>query len=192
MDAVKETVHSFQRNMLWIAATLIVVGLLFVIFPKSSGTIICYILGVILCLWGIVRAVTYFRLDSSVAFGSFGLVQGAALILLGIVCFARPALVASFLTAAFGLILVIDGVLKMQYAIDLLRMKAPYWWIVLTSSLIMVALGIIALLNPFGTSLALMIFVGISLIVDGLADLATVIYLNQFSKNARDMFRPMR
>ena len=54
-----------------------------------------------------------------------------------------------------------DGVLKIQYAVDLLRIKGQGWWIILLTAIIMAAAGIVVLFNPFASAVALMTFAGI-------------------------------
>lgn len=182
MDEFKKIGKSFVRNSVFAGLALILLGVLFVIFPESSGTIICYVTGAVLCIWGIVQLISYFAADNAVAFGSFGLVQGAALAIIGIGILIRPEFLKSVLTLAFGLIVVTDAVLKLQYAIDLMRIKASGWLAVLIMAIAMLVLGVIVVLNPFATAAVLTIFVGIVLIVDGISDLATTVYISRCVK----------
>ena len=180
MENTKRTIDSFRNQLIYIACALIVLGVLLVAFPGISALIICYIIGAVLCVLGLIRIVGYFRIERDFAFASFGLVRGGVLLLLGILVLVRPQLLSALLTVVFGIVLFVDGVLKIQYAIDMLRLRASGWWLVLVCALLMCVLGIVALCDPFATALALMTFIGISLIVDGIMDLATIIYLSSF------------
>jgi uncharacterized membrane protein HdeD (DUF308 family) len=158
------------------------IGVLFIAFPSSSGTIICYATGIVLCVWGIILMISYFATDNTVAFGSFGLVQGATLVILGAGILIWPDFLKGMLTLAFGLLIIADAVLKLQYAIDLMRIKASGWLAVLIVAVAMAVFGLVAVWNPFQTATVLTIFIGAVLIVDGVADLATVAYISRSIK----------
>lgn len=182
MEKLKSIVRSIKLRMVAAALLLIALGVLFVLRPGDSGLIICYIVGAVLCFFGIVRFIVYFTGDVSQAFGSFDLVGGAALLMFGGYILIRPEVLYGILTAVFGIILVVDGVMKLQYAIDLYRMKAAGWWLVLIVALLMAALGVVALFNPFGTMVTLMTFLGATLIADGVLDILSIAYLHTVAK----------
>ena len=86
-------------------------------------------------------------------------------------------MLAKFVTMAFGIIMLIDGVLKIQYAIDLGRIKAGGWIWVMVTAVLMIVLGVIAIVNPFETNAVLMVFLGCILIADGISDLVVIGYI---------------
>jgi len=192
MEKLKSLVRSIKLRMVAAALLLIALGVLFVLRPGSSGMIICYIVGGVLCLSGVVRFILYFTRDTVQTFGSFDLVSGAALLLFGGYILLRPEVLYGILTAVFGIILIVDGVLKLQYAIDLHRMKGSGWWAVLAVALLMAVLGIVALFNPFATMVTLMTFLGVVLIADGIVDILSISYLHvvakQFGKAVNDAY----
>ena len=112
---------------------------------------------------------------------------GAALLLCGVYILVRPSLLYGLLTTAFAIFLVVDGVLKLQYAIDLYRMKAKGWWFVLAVALVMGVLGVVALFNPFATMVTLMTFLGITLIADGVMDLVSIAYVHAVAKRVEQV-----
>ena len=52
---------------------------------------------------------------------------------------------------------------------DFYHLGSDKWWIEFIGSVVMVIIGIIALLNPFSTSSALIVFIGIALMIEGKA-----------------------
>ena len=109
----------------------------------------------------------------------YGLVQGAVLIAGGIFIFIKPEFLAGFIVTIIGIIMLADGVLKRQYAVDLLRIKGQGWWIILLTAIIIAAAGIVVLFNPFASAVALMTFAGIFLIADGIADIVSLLYISR-------------
>ena len=47
-------VKTFKKEFIFTAIALIAVGAMFVILPKSSTKIICYVTAGLLCVWGII------------------------------------------------------------------------------------------------------------------------------------------
>ncbi len=185
MEELRQAMRGLKRGTILESLVLLVVGILFLLFPESSGVIVCYAVGAILCLCGLVRVVVYFRSDRLIAFGSFGLVQGAALLLAGSFVLARPEVLAGVLTSVFGLLLIVDGVLKAQHAISLSRIRARGWWAVLLLAIAMAALGVVVLLDPFASALTLVAFAGVSLIAGSISDLLTLWYVSRCVKSVR-------
>ena len=105
--------------------------------------------------------------------------QGAVLIAGGIFIFIKPEFLAGFIVTIIGIIMLADGVLKIQYAVDLLRIKGQGWWIILLTAIIMAVAGIVVLFNPFASAVALMTFAGIFLIADGIADIVSLLYISR-------------
>ena len=187
MEHVKQLLRSVKTRLVIVSLLVIAVGLLFVLNPGTSGTMICYIVGAVLCISGLVRFVTYFLGDFRQSFGSFDLVWGAALLLCGGYILIRPGLLYGILTTAFGFFLVVDGVLKLQYAIDLYRMHAKGWWSVLAVAILMAVLSVVVLFNPFATMVTLMTFLGSTLIADGIMDLVSIAYVHMVAKRVEQV-----
>ena len=187
MESIKNLLRSVKTRLVITALVVIAIGVLFVLKPGTSGTWICYIVGAALCVSGVVRFITYFLGAFRKSFGSFDLVWGAALLLCGVYILVRPSLLYGLLTTAFAIFLVVDGVLKLQYAIDLYRMKAKGWWFVLAVALVMGVLGVVALFNPFATMVTLMTFLGITLIADGVMVLVSIAHVHAVAKRVEQV-----
>ena len=175
-------IRGIKIELIIISIALFVLGLFLTIFPEVSQIIICRAVGIALCVWGVLRHMTYFRMSREDVFVSFGLVQGISLLAFGIFFVMRPEAIAVFFGTAIAIIIIIDGILKLQYAIEFYHMEAQRWWIEAIVAALMV---VIALFNPFGSSTVLMMFVGIVLMVEGLSDLISIIRISSFIKNLR-------
>lgn len=182
-ENVQKHVKNTKREITFVDIALLVLGVLMIIFPEQSGDIICIAIGIILSIWGLVRLITYFASGKVESFGSFALVQGAALLGFGILFIINPAMLKAFLSAALAIILIISGVMKLQYAVDFLRLKAKFWYISLLGAIISITLGAIVFFNPFTATKWLMLFIGISLTVNALWDLVSVAILSKIATN---------
>ena len=96
----------------------------------------------------------------------------------------KPGFIAFFLGTALAIIIIVDGILKLQYAVDFYHLESDKWWIELIGAVVMVVIGIIALLNPFSTSSALIVFIGIALMIEGLWDFISLMRIVSVTKKA--------
>lgn len=188
MKIFSDAMHSIRRSSIFLALVLIAVGIMFFFFPASSTLLICYITGLALCIWGIIRIFAYFNMDTNFVFSSFGFVQGIALLIAGASILINPSFLASFLITAFGIILIIDSALKLQHSIDLMKIKTGGWLAVLIVAIAAALLGAVMIINPFGTARTLLRFAGIALIADGIADLITTLHISRSIKRAKEFF----
>ena len=177
-----KSVGTFRKDFIYTALALIAVGLLFVVLPESSTKLICYSTAGLLCVWGIIKLMMYVSSGVGEKFGSFGLVSSVSLIIGGIAIFVNPEFFAGIIATIFGCAMIVDGVLKVQYAIDLSGIGGKYWWVVLIAAAVFIAAGLIVVFNPFSAAVTFMIFAGVALIVDGISDLITAFYVSRVLK----------
>lgn len=189
MEDFKRAVRSVRKDLIWIAFVLIAAGVLFLVFPDSCSKIICYLIGGALFIGGIISIAAYLKYGRDVPFSSFGLVRGTALVVIGVFILINPEFLIGFLSSILGIVLIIDGTLKLQYAVDLLRLKISGWVAVLILALAAVVFGVLILFNPFATARTLMYFIGISLVIDGVSDLGTMVYINRCVKRLRKQIK---
>jgi len=170
-----ESFKAFLKKIKWqnylIAAILIFVGIFFVAAPSDSLIIVCRVIGALLLVAGIVALIVYF--SGGMIFGSYAFLLGITLSCIGVYFLIRPNVVSNILTIVFGIAVMIDGFIKIQDAVDCARAKVKNWWILLIVSVLTIALGVFILLDPFTSQEALMIYAGVSLIVDGVLDIVT-------------------
>ncbi|MDD3238803.1 MAG: DUF308 domain-containing protein [Lachnospira sp.] len=187
MDEIVKKIKGIKRELIIVSLALIALGILMVIFPEVSGVLLCKGIGIALCVWGVLRLISYYKIMKNEVLGSFGLVQGVCLAGFGVFFVMKPEVIAVFITTALAIIIIVDGVLKLQYAVDFHNMQVSTWWIELVAAVIMVILGVVALMNPFSTISTLMIFMGIVFVFEGIWDLVAIIRIASAAKSFRQM-----
>ena len=182
-DTVKENIKSVKSEMIIMNAAIIILGILMVAIPDKINGLICQGIGVALCVWGVIRIINYFRTRAENVFGSFGLVQGGAMLGFGIFFISNPDFFVKFIDIALAITLLVSAVVKLQYALDFLRLEAKFWWLHLVGTIIMAVLGILALTKPFGIVNIIMIFIGCGLIFSGIWDLISIFRVSRIVKD---------
>ena len=182
-DSIMQNIRNIRSEMLIMNAAFIILGILMVSFPDKINVLICQGIGAALCIWGILRVIKYFMARAESAFGSFGLVQGGAMIGFGIFFLANPDFFVNIIDISLAIILLVMAVIKVQYAFDFLKMDSKRWWIQLVGAVIMAVIGILALTKPFGIANIIMVFIGCGLIFSGIWDLASILRVSRIIKN---------
>lgn len=165
-------------NLVMCIAELIV-GVLLLINPVGFTRGIIIALGIPLVLQGIGSIVGYIRENPQAASEGNLLAKGLLLTCGGLFCMFRSSwFIAAFpvLTVLYGVMTLVTAFGKLQWTADLLRLKHKYWFIALISAVLSLALAILIITNPFASTAALWVFIGVSMIVEAAVDAATLIF----------------
>ena len=187
-DEIKFKTKEISREFLIMNLGIIALGVILTVYPDESKDLICRVLACALCVWGLFKIFEYIKLKNNEIFGSFSLVQGCSLLVFGVYIMIRPSLLAGFVLTAMSIILFIGGILKLQYALELSNMNSKGWVAQAIAAVIMIVTSVISFADPFNASNVLMIFIGVSLIADGLWDIFTLFYLKRLIKKAKQSF----
>lgn len=167
-----------HSNFIMCIAELIV-GILLLINPVGFTRGIIVALGIPLALQGIGSIVSYIRENPQAASESNLLAKGLLMTCGGLFCMFRSSwFIAAFpvLTMLYGVMTLVNAFGKLQWTADLLRLKHKYWFIALISAVLSLALAILIMTNPFSSTAALWVFIGISMIVEAVVDVVTLIF----------------
>ncbi len=163
-----------------------VVGVLLLIDPVGFTAIIIKAIGAFLIVTGIISMIKYFRTPVQEASRTQLLTKGLLMALLGAFgMFGTNWLLVTFpvLTILYGVILLVIGVSKIQLVVDAVRRKENNWFWGVISAIITLACAGVVILNPFSSTAALWMFTGISIIVDAIFDLATLVFVKENANN---------
>ena len=61
MEGLVKKIKGIRNEMIGLSIVLMLAGIFMILFPNTSGNIICRGVGAVLCIWGVVRLVAYFR-----------------------------------------------------------------------------------------------------------------------------------
>ena len=170
MSEIKKFFTKLKWEKLVTAIVAIVLGIVFVADPNGSGDAVCKVAGVAMIVLAAAMLIRYF---SSAQLFPENLIFSAVLLLLGIFFIAKSGVVMTVLGLFFGIFLVIDGASKIRDGIDAAKAKIQGCWIWFILALLTIVLGVLVM---FGESV--MTLLGISLIVDGVSDIVTTLWLS--------------
>lgn len=157
-------------NFLLSCICYIALGIALIAWPAESLKLFCYVLGGVTAVYGLWQ-VYRFIAHREEKFSAVGLLVGIVALALGISLFVNPELFSSILPFILGLYLIFDGAVKLQAALDIKKDGYERWAILLLLSLLMVALGVVIVINPFQSAGVLVAFIGICMLADGIINL---------------------
>ena len=161
MEVIKRNIGGIVMCLFEIFA-----GILLLINPVvfTSGIIVA--LGIILLISGLLAIISYFKTEPAEASMKQTLAKGLAMSAAGLFGIVQYQLFVE----SFSIL-----------AVDLLRIKREKWYLAAAGALLSVVSAIIILMNPFQSTKYLWIFVGVSLILEAVADIMALVSCNQGS-----------
>ncbi len=166
-----------NANVIFICLLEALIGILLLFDPIAFTSAIIIACGVVLLLTGLVATLDYFRTDAVEAALKRGLAKGLTMLLAGGFCVLQPGwFLAAFplLTILYGVIILLAGLSKVQWAVDALRLHTGRWILPAVSAVISIVCALVIFYNPFATTVALWKFTGITLIVEAALDVVVL------------------
>ena len=178
-----KTLKKIKWNVIISSVIYVALGVILLLWPEKMARNICYVIGVIAVAVGIVNLIDYIRKDYPVDAYRYNLVYGLVSILFGVFVFVKVDTVVSIIPFLLGFAVTISGLLKLQNAVDLVRMKYKGWGAVMIVSVLNIAFGVVLIMNPFDSAMVLFICIGIGMIYSGVSDLIATIMLSRSIKS---------
>jgi len=154
-----------------VGGSLSVLGLVLTICPGLASSVVFNAIGVVGIIIGAIHLVRYFMLDTRASLKSNGMVLGLLWLVGGILVIVLKGFLLSLLPMFFGTVLLVGGIMKLQYTLNFKRMGVTRWYLELAATILSITFGAIILINPFNTALLLMRIVGIALLIEGVQNL---------------------
>ena len=174
---------SIKVNILGSAALCIILGIILVVYPNTSMTIVCRAVGVIVLITGLGMVVSYLRSETKGFFAKLGLVFGSILAIVGGFLVLCPLGIISIIPIIFGILFIYHGLANMRQAMELRQYKDKGWWLPVLIAATTILLGLFIINNPFTTIDVIMRIIGACLIYDGLTNTMLV---GRFVKSIRN------
>lgn len=148
----------------------VIVGLFLVIKPATTLSLVSYVLGLILLVTGIISLIKYYTKKEGNNLFNFGLILGIIQVVAAVIFISKPNLIASIIPLIIGIWILSNGIVKLQFAINLKNEKKDSWIYSLVIACTSIIFGIILVLNPFDGAVIFTQIIGGVLIVYAVVD----------------------
>ncbi len=176
----KEFDRAFKMSLIsWIV--FIVLGIF--LFAKAELTlkIISYVVGgtLLLAIFPITKAL----LSKDATYMNYSFISEIFMVTAGIIIILNPELIASIIPILIGILMVVNGVSKFQFAVVLKNQEVKNWAFTLILAIFVIALGILFLVNPFKGAVTITKVIGIFMIGYSVVDMIDFFIIH---KNIKD------
>ena len=173
---MKSIIQDMKHNYFVNAVIMVLLGLVLVIWPHILGVLLCYLLGGALIVMGVFQLISFLRGERLGFYNKFVMMMGIVLVLLGIWICTQPHIVLSIIPVVVGIIVLIHGLMDIQYTLDIKKAGSTKWWIALIAAILTLVVGLLLVFNPFTAYEITMVLLGIAMLYDGESDLALLLF----------------
>jgi len=160
-----------------------VAGIFLIAMPELSSNMIAICIGTAMLVFGLVKLVGYFSKDLFRLAFQFDLEFGILMMVLGVIVLFNPKDLMTFICVALGIATLLDGLFKIRIAFDSQRFGIKGWWLILTLAIVTGAVGVALMFDSVIGVKVLSVLLGISLLLEGILNLCTVISTVRIIKN---------
>ena len=163
-------------NLILMSILYLALGIFLLMVPGMALNIVCYALGGVVLACAAVQLIRYFAVERGVFQSQLTLISGLVCLGLGAFLIIRSDIVVRILPIVFGLFVIFDSLGRIQNALDLRRCEYSSWKGFLLLPVLSVVLGVVMILDPFGTMETLVMAIGVILIIEGALNLLSALY----------------
>lgn len=185
---MNDLMKSMKWGMMLTGLLTTIIGIMICANPSGAIISIIRFIGWVLIIAGGVSAIgefmqrtTTYRTYSTITFALISLA-------FGIVLAIRPEAFVNFVGTVVALILFVHGIDAIVSALNSRKYGYNQWKLACLSGIVFSIVALVILLNPFSSASALMLFIGIVLIGDGVSNIAVAfsigITMHTYNKNA--------
>lgn len=163
-------------NLILMSILYLALGIFLLMVPGTALNIVCYALGGVVLACAAVQLIRYFAVERGVFQSQLTLISGLVCLGLGAFLIIRSDIVVRILPIVFGLFVIFDSLGRIQNALELRRCEYSSWKGFLLLAVLSIVLGIVMILDPFGTMETLVMAIGVILIIEGALNLLSALY----------------
>lgn len=184
-----EFLKKIRVNAVVNGVLLILMGLLFILFPYRASSTIAVIAGIVVLCIGVFDVLRYVTAGGYSYYVQGSLFQGVVKIVLGIFILTHTDTMVALFSYVFSIFIIVSGVTCMENSLQLKQAGVSSWILTLVLSVLETGAGIVMLFHPVGTASTAALIIGILLLVEGVTQLLT---LYQLKKIRKDFFRTLK
>lgn len=151
-----------------------VLGLILMYNPSQVLTIVCYVLGAVFIIIGVLKIVAYFMAKGKYDIYNYDLAFGIIAAIAGIVVICASETIIKILAIVIGLWIIYSGLVRLGLAIKLRKAKSDFWVTVAVIAAIMIVCGLYMVID----SSVVVSTIGLIMLIYAILDLIQgVIYM---------------
>lgn len=170
---MKEIIKKKEIKGIFISILLIVLGGFLIIKPDEILKTLIQVMGIILLLCGAIDFMSYFKMSDEEKLFNYGIMKGILELCIGILFIFKFEALIDIFSIIIGLIIIFINLFKLQLSLNLKQVENTKWFTGVIISTISLILGVVIILDPFGSTKMLVITSGIIICI---SELCNIIY----------------
>ena len=167
MEGIKKGLNRLYNVSLFTSVVVLAVGVFLFINPSAVIDIIAVIIGILFLIPGVTSLVDYFKEKNEAS-----LVTGIITILVAIVIMAYRKLIASILPFIFGIFFVVNGINRLQYALEVRKEYGVKDSKPILMAILILLCGVIFIIYPLTVAETAFQIMGLFLCIYALLDIS--------------------
>ena len=160
------------------SAALCLAGIFLLVHPDVSVLVFCRGLGILLVICGVFKMIGYLARDLYRLAFQFDLAFGIFMLVIGLIMVLKSSIVIRFANFALGIVVLTDGLFKMQMSVDARRFGLRQWWVIAAAAVLTSVFGLLIVLDPIRNTgvISVAVLLGIALVMEGTLNLCVAIW----------------
>ncbi len=185
MEGIKKGFKHLYNVSLFTSIVVLAVGIFLFLKPDTVVDIIAVIVGIMFLIPGVTSLVDYFKEKNQAS-----LITGIITILVAIVIMAYRKIIASILPFIFGIFFVVNGITRLQYALEVKREYDLKDSRPILMALLIIICGVIFIIYPLTVAETAFQVMGLFLCIYALLDISNHVMvkksINEASKTMKN------
>ena len=180
MEGIKKGLKRLYNVSLFTSVVVLAVGIFLFINPSAVIDIIAIIIGILFMIPGVTSMIDYFKEKNEAS-----LITGIITILVAIVIMAYRKLIASILPFIFGIFFVVNGITRLQYALEVKREYDLKDSRPILMALLIIICGVIFIIYPLTVAETAFQIMGLFLCIYAVLDIINHVVIRKNIQNVK-------
>lgn len=164
-----------KSGYLAMSVLLLLLGILLIAWPGFSLEAVGVCCGIGMLAFGIIKLVGYFSKDLFRLAFENDLASGILMLALGGSLLLHTEASMTFFCTVFGILILTDGLFKVQIAVEAKPFGIRLWWLILMTAVLTAVFGIALIFRPSESLRLMTVLLGAALIWDGVLNFSTML-----------------
>ena len=183
-ECMKKQFDKILKTSLLSWLVFIILGIFLILKAELTLKIISYVVGGTLLLAIIPLAKQLF--DKEANYMNLAFISQIFMVVAGIILILNTELIASIIPILIGILMLVNGISKLQFAYLLKTYQVKNWLFTLILSIFILAGGILFLTNPFKGAVAITKLIGIFMVVYSIIDMIDFLVIHKEMQHFSD------
>ena len=113
----------------------------------------------------------------------WGIALGVLLVLLGLFLLVWTRFLVAVIPIVLGIYILVDSFTSLKKSLDMKALGFGRWWISCLVAVVLAVCGLVMIFNPFSTVEALVMFIGLGFLFDGIYTLVNTLLYERLFRN---------